>query len=80
MYQAGLSTEAEEMGFVTEKILFRLRQELRLKKQSSSLIDFKLPLLFQTDICYKYFATMPRNLIVCIKSMFWWENIQEYNI
>ena len=49
--------------------MFSLRQELRLKKQSSSLIDFKLLLLFLTDIGNKNFATIPRNLIVCIKTL-----------
>lgn len=64
-----LSTEAEETGFVTENILFSFRQELRLKKKLSSLIDFELRLLFLTDIGYKYVAMIQRNLIVCIKTL-----------
>lgn len=76
-----ISTEAEGTGFVPEKILFSFRQELRLKKQLSSLIDFELPPLFLTDIGYKYVAMIPRNLIVCIKTLcFGGKNIQEFNI
>ena len=75
-----LRTKAEETRFVTEKILFSFRQELRLKKQFSSLIDFELLLLFVTDIGYKYVAMIPRNLIVCIKTLCFSGKIFKYLI